>query len=89
MEWQTALSGSVQSQSVHGIFRTHRTHSNGGGTVIDAFVSEDLIHRDFLRPQITATFLKTTHPQYYKYFGDDFCSNVQAVFSDEALICVF
>lgn len=38
---------------------------------------------DLLRPQVHETFIKTTHEQYYKHFGEDFGTNIPAIFTDE------
>ncbi len=42
---------------------------------------------DLMRPQVTETFLKTTHEQYYKHFGEDFGSTIQSIFTDELSVC--
>ena len=42
---------------------------------------------DFMRPEVTAEFLKTTHEQYYSHFGGDFGDGVPALFTDEPTIC--
>lgn len=42
---------------------------------------------DLMRPQVTETFLKCTHEQYYKHFREDFGGTIQSIFTDELSVC--
>ena len=42
---------------------------------------------DLMRPQVTESFLKCTHEQYYQHFGEDFGKSIPAIFTDELSVC--